>query len=412
MSAVTILRGKRIVLGVTGSIAVYKAVDLASKLTQAGALVDVVMTAAAREFVTPLTFQAVTGRPVYTDLWHTGTGEGLPTHIAHVGLGEGADLFAIIPATANTLAKLATGHADDLISVTALANHSPLLIAPAMDGGMYAHAATQANIATLLSRGAHLIEPDIGRMASGLEGRGRLPETHVLIGEIRRILGMSGVLKGRQVVVTAGGTQEDIDPVRFVTNRSSGKQGYAVAQAAIDAGAEVVLISTVELLAPVGARMLSVRSAQEMLNAVVAQSEFSDVLVMAAAVADFTPVETARHKIKKKDGQSALHLDLKRTIDILAHLNETKRDRPLVTVGFAAETRDLLENAGAKLKRKGLDFIVANDVSAGDAGFAVDDNRVTVLTRSGERFEYPLQSKVDVAEMIVGRIGAILTEKG
>jgi phosphopantothenoylcysteine decarboxylase/phosphopantothenate--cysteine ligase len=369
------------------------------------------MTLAAREFVTPLTFQAVTGRAVYTDLWQA-EGSGLPTHVAHVGLGEGADLLAVVPATANSIAKLANGIADDLLSVTALASRAPLLIAPAMDGGMYQHPAVQANLETLKSRGAEIIEPESGRMASGLVGQGRLPETPALIGEIRRILGRSGVLAGRRVTVTAGGTQEAIDPVRYVTNRSSGKQGYAVAQAALDAGAEVYLITTVELPAPTGVKVISVRSAAEMLKATYAHAMYSDVLVMAAAVADFTPAEVADHKIKKQEGQSGLTLELARTEDILAYIHHNKQAHPRVTVGFAAESRDLLTNAQSKLARKGLDFIVANDISASDAGFAVDDNRVTVLTRSGEQADYPLMSKAAVAEMIVEHAAKLLQPQG
>ena len=254
MDKITLLQNKRIVLGVTGSIAVYKAVDLASKLTQAGALVDVIMTEGARQFVTPITFQSVTGRPVYTDLWQADSSGGLPTHIAHVGLGEGADLLVVAPATANTLAKLAHGLADGLLTVTSLAARCPMMIAPAMDGGMYQHPATQANIETLVSRGVYLIEPEEGRFASGLVGKGRFPETPTLIGHIRRVLGTNGLLAGRKVVVTAGGTREPIDPVRYISNRSSGKQGYAVAGAAVDAGADVILISTVhDLPTPVGA---------------------------------------------------------------------------------------------------------------------------------------------------------------
>lgn len=411
MSTITLLKDKRILLGVTGSIAVYKAIDLASKLTQAGALVDVIMTDAAREFVTPLTFQAVTGRAVYTDLWRT-EGSGLPTHIAHVGLGEGADLLAIVPATANSIAKLAAGMADDLLSVTALASRAPLLIAPAMDGGMYQHPAVQANLETLKARGAAIVAPESGRMASGLIGQGRLPETPTLMGEIRRLLGRSGILAGRRVTVTAGGTQEAIDPVRYVTNRSSGKQGYAVAQAALDAGAEVYLISTIELPAPTGAKVIPVRSAAEMLKATYAHAMYSDVLVMAAAVADFTPAQVADHKIKKQEGQSGLTLELARTEDILAYIHQNKQAHPRVTVGFAAESRDLLENAQSKLARKGLDFIVANDISATDAGFAVDDNRVIVLTRDGEQADYPLMSKAAVAEMIVDRAAKLLQPQG
>ncbi|MEO1286861.1 MAG: bifunctional phosphopantothenoylcysteine decarboxylase/phosphopantothenate--cysteine ligase CoaBC [Chloroflexota bacterium] len=223
MEKITLLQDKRIVLGATGSIAVYKAVDLASKLTQVGAHVDVIMTESAQKFVAPITFQAVTGRPVYTDMWQADSSGGLPTHIAHVGLGEGADLIAVIPATANTIAKLASGQSNDLLTVTALASRVPMLIAPAMDGGMYEHPATQANVNTLVERGVYLVDPDVGRFASGLTGRGRLPDTSTLIGHIRRVLA-TDALHGKHIIVTAGPTREAFDPVRFISNHSSGKQ--------------------------------------------------------------------------------------------------------------------------------------------------------------------------------------------
>ena len=245
MPNITIFEQKRIVLAVTGSIAVYKSVDLASKLTQAGALVDVIMTESAQRFVSPLTFQSVTGRPVYTDLWQAESSGGLGTHIAHVGLGEGADVIVVAPATAHSIAKLATGLADNLLTVTALTARCPVMIAPAMDGGMYDHPATQANLTALTERGVILIPPEEGRFASGLIGLGRLPDTPTLMGHIRRVLGRDGALKNCKVVVSAGGTREAIDPVRYVTNRSSGKQGHAIAQSALDAGAsEVILVSS------------------------------------------------------------------------------------------------------------------------------------------------------------------------
>lgn len=412
MSAVTLFENKRIVLAVTGSIAVYKAVDLASKLTQAGALVDVVMTEAAGRFVTPLTFQAVTGRTVYTDMWQTETGgaSGLPTHIAHVGLGEGADLIAVIPATANTIAKLAVGLADDLLTVTALAARCPLLVAPAMDGGMYTHLATQANLQTLIGRGAILVEPEVGRFASGLVGQGRLPETPALMGAIRRALARDGVLAGRVVVVSAGGTREAIDPVRYVTNHSSGKQGYAVAQAALDAGADVILVTTVSLPTPYGANVVAVDSAEQMLSAVLQASEKADALVMAAAVADFRPETVATQKIKKKDDGAGLSLNLVRNPDILLEV-KAKRESggfPRVVVGFAAESQDLIENAEAKLKRKGVNLLVANDISADDAGFGTETNRVVILDASGQQTPLPLMSKTEVAEEIIRRITVLL----
>lgn len=416
MTIINLLHNKHIVLAVTGSIAVYKAVDLASKLTQAGALVDVVMTEAAGRFVTPLTFQAVTGRPVYTDMWQTETGGGeggLPTHIAHVGLGEGADLIAVVPATAHTIAKLAAGLADDLLTVTALAARCPLLISPAMDGGMYSHPATQANLQTLMGRGAILIEPETGRFASGLVGQGRLPETSALMGAVRRALGRDGVLAGGKVVVSAGGTREAIDPVRYVTNHSSGKQGYAIAQVALDAGAEVTLVSTVDLPTPYGAALIAVSSAAEMLAAVLQESMQADVLVMAAAVADFRPETVATQKIKKGDDGGGLSLNLVRNPDILLEV-KTQRDNtgyPRVVVGFAAESQDLLQNAESKLKRKGVDLLVANDISADDAGFATDTNRVVILDATGGQTTLPLMSKTEVSEKLVQQIAILMSER-
>jgi phosphopantothenoylcysteine decarboxylase / phosphopantothenate---cysteine ligase len=415
MQPITILQDKRIILAVTGSIACYKAVDLASKLTQSGALVDVIMTAAAHRFVAPLTFQAVTGRPVYDDMWQT-AGEAQPVHIAHVGLGESADLLAVIPATANTLAKLAHGLADDLVSVTALAARCPLLIAPAMDGAMYAHPAVQANINTLIERGALLIPPEEGRFASGLVGVGRLPETPALMGSIRRALGGSGGLAGCKVVVSAGGTREPIDPVRFITNRSSGKQGYALAQAALDAGArEVVLVSTVEHLpVPAGATLIPVDTTASMLDAVLQHSTDADLLVMAAAVADFRPQTAAAQKIKKSsDNAEGLTIPLARTSDILLEVKARRAQAgyPRVVVGFAAESENLLKNARAKLENKGLDLLVANDITASDAGFSVDTNRVTILDAGGGQETLDLASKAVISETILARAAALLANK-
>jgi phosphopantothenoylcysteine decarboxylase/phosphopantothenate--cysteine ligase len=410
-TSITLLQGKRILLGVTGSIAAYKAVDLASKLTQAGAQVEVLMTEAAQRFVTPLAFQSVTGRPVYTDLWQADASGGLPTHIAHVGLGEGADLLVIAPATAQTLAKLAHGLADNLLTVTALAARCPLLVAPAMDGGMYQHPATQANLDLLQARGVRLIEPEEGRFASGLVGKGRLPETPTLIGHIRRALGRGGPLAGRRVVVTAGGTSEPLDPVRYITNRSSGKQGYAIAQAALDAGAEVTLITAAQHLPdPVGAVMVPVGSARDMHDAVLRAVQGADALIMAAAVADFRPAQTAEQKIKKQDEAAGLMLELTANPDILLAVKtqRTQTGWPRLTVGFAAESENLLANAQAKLQRKGLDLLVANDISATDAGFAVDTNRVTILSAQDSAQPLALMSKAQVGEALLARVAALL----
>ena len=398
------LKEKRILLGVTGSIAAFKAADLASKLTQAGALVDVILTPSAEKFVTPLTFQSVTGRRAYTeaDLW------GSEAHVLHVGLAREADLLVIAPCTANTIAKLAHGQADNLLTITALASTCPLLIAPAMESNMFAHPATQENIAKLTERGVYFAGPAEGHLASGASGRGRMLETSELLGHIRLVLGQKGLLAAKKVVVTAGGTHEPLDPVRVLTNRSSGKQGYALAQAAIDAGAQVSLISTVNLPPPVGARVLEVRTAQEMLEAVLAESAAADALIMAAAVADFRPKNAADSKLKKKDGIPQVELEAAPDIlGTVAGLGSDKK-RPKVVVGFAAESRDLLENATIKLQSKQLDIIAANDISATDAGFSVDTNRVTLLFADGRSEALPLISKFEVAETIVARVAALL----
>ena len=401
----SILSNKRMILGVTGSIAAYKAADLASKLTQAGAQVDVILTRAAEKFVTPLTFQSVTGRRAYTDqdLW------GNEAHVLHVGLGRAADLLVIAPCTANTIAKLAHGQSDGLLAVTALATPAPLLLAPAMDGGMYDHSATQENIESLKRRGVTLIGPAEGHLASGLSGMGRMLETAEIIGHIRGVLGRNGPLAGKKIVVTAGGTQEPLDPVRMLTNRSSGKQGYALAQAALEMGAQVTLITTpTALTPPVSANVIHVETAKQMLEAVLQESAMSDALVMAAAVADFRPKDMAKDKIKKEGGIPQIELEA--TEDILKTVAEQRSESagPRVVVGFAAESRDLLENASHKLKSKGLSFIAANDISRNDAGFAVETNRVTLLFEDGHKEVLPLLNKTEVAEQILGWVSKLL----
>ncbi len=400
------LHGKRIVLGVSGSIACYKVADLASKLTQAGVQVDTVLTDGALHFLTPLTFQSVTGRRAYTnaDLW------GNEAHVLHVGLAHGADLLVVAPATANSLTKLAQGQSNDLLSVTALAATCPVIVAPAMDGGMFSHPATQANLQTLIERGVTVVGPEEGHLASGLVARGRMTEPAALLGHIRHRLAQGGPLAGRTVVVTAGGTREAVDPVRYLTNHSSGKQGYAVAQAALDAGAAVILISTTNALPiPTGAQFVAVESAQQMLAAVINASADADVLIMAAAVADFRPAQVADQKIKKLQGTPML--ELAANPDILATLAEQRQanERLKVVVGFAAETQNLLENAQSKLTRKKLDMIVANDVSAEDAGFAVATNRVIFLRKDGSTETLPLLSKDEVAERIMTEVVDLLT---
>ena len=399
----SILSGKRILLGVTGSIAAFKAADLASKLTQSGTEVDVILTNAGEKFVTPLTFQSVTGRRAFTDkdLW------GDEAHVLHVDLGKKADLLVIAPCTANTIAKMAHGISDSLLTVTALASTCPIVIAPAMDGGMFDHPATRENLKTLQTRGALVAGPAAGRLASGLSGVGRMIEPMDILGHVRVARGKNGKLAGKKVIVTAGGTQEAIDPVRVITNHSSGKQGYALAQAALDEGAEVTLITTpTGLNPPIGARVVRVKSAQDMLDALM--NETADALVMAAAAADFRPKETAKDKLKKRDGIPQIQLEA--APDILKAISGQggvpKRFR--VMAGFAAESRDLLQNASEKLKSKGLDLIAANNISAQDAGFAVETNRITLLFADGSQENLPLMSKTEAAEKIVAHIARLL----
>jgi phosphopantothenoylcysteine decarboxylase / phosphopantothenate---cysteine ligase len=399
----SILSGKHILLGVTGSIAAYKAADLASKLTQAGAQVDVILTGAGEKFITPLTFQSVTGRKAFTDkdLW------GDEAHVMHISLGKTADLLVIAPCTASTLAKLAHGIADNLLTVTALAATCPILIAPAMDGGMFDHPATQENLNTLLSRGCLVAGPAAGHLASGMTGVGRMLEPMELVGHVRAALGQHGKLAGKKVIVTAGGTQEALDPVRVITNHSSGKQGYALAQAAIDAGAEVTLITTpTALTPPVGAKVVNVKSVQEMLD--VLMNESADVLIMAAAAADFRPKSIAQNKLKKRDGIPQIELEAAPDILKTVSGSGVEKKRFKVTVGFAAESQSLLENASEKLKSKGLDFIAANDISAEDAGFAVETNRITLLFADGTKEILPLMSKTEAAEKITEHIARLL----
>lgn len=403
---------KNILLGVTGSIAAYKAADLASKLTQAGAMVDVILTPAATEFITPLTFQSVTGRPAFTDedLW------GAQAHVLHVGLGHQADLLAIAPATANTIAKLAHGLADNLLVLTGLSfgtgsADKPLIIAPAMDGEMLNHPAMQENLELLRQRGAIIIGPEVGHLASGLEARGRMSEPAVLLGHIRYWLTRHGPLQGHRVVVSAGGTQEPIDPVRLITNRSSGKQGYALAQAALDAGAAVTLISTpVSLNAPQGVNLVQVTTAAEMEAAVLAACADADVLIMAAAVADFRPASTVSQKIKKVSGLPTIALEP--TSDILAAVSNQRLQtgNPRLMVGFAAETQDLLANAGAKLKAKQLDLMVANDISQPGSGFGADINQVILLYPDGQSMPLPMLTKAEVADRVIAEVVKLLPQ--
>jgi phosphopantothenoylcysteine decarboxylase/phosphopantothenate--cysteine ligase len=405
MGKIRILDGRKVILGVTGSIAAYKAVELASQLTQAGALVEVILTQAATAFVSPLTFQSVTGRRAYLDedLW------GEDAHVLHVGLADQAALLLVAPVTANTLAKFAHGLADNLLTLTALGADCPVAVAPAMDVGMYEHAATQTNVETLKQRGVTFIGPVEGRMASGKVGLGRFVEPQELIGWVRKLIGLSGSLNGKSIVVTAGGTQEPLDPVRVLANRSSGKQGYALAQAAVDRGASVSLVSGPTFLAaPVGTTKIEVHTAEQMLDATLAACKDADALLMAAAVADYRPQQPEAQKMKR--GQEVPEVTLEATPDILAEVVklQKKLGHPKRIVGFAAESQDLLKNAKKKLESKGVDLIVANDISEPDAGFGVDTNRVAILAHAEEVEELGLMSKADVAEALLDRLEGLL----
>ena len=392
------LKNKVIVLGISGGIAAYKAADLASKLAQAGATVKVVMTWEATQLVQPLTFQALTGNPVVTDMF-----EPAPlSAITHVSLADEADIVVIVPATANIIAKMAAGIADDILTCTVLATKAPVVISPAMHHNMYVNPVTQENIGKLKARGFTVIPAVHGRLASGSIGYGRLPEIPEIMGVIQQTLGKNGDLAGKRVVVTAGGTQETIDPVRYITNNSSGKMGYALAEAARDRGAAVTLITTPTSLNPVaGVEMVNVRSAREMKDAVVKAVAKTDVLIMAAAVADYAPKTVAAQKIKK--GAGDMTLELVKTPDILSAVKGN-----FAKVGFAAETQDLIANAKKKLVNKSLDIIVANDVTVKDSGFGAETNKVTILKKDGKMEDLPLMSKREVAEKILDNVAKLL----
>ncbi len=412
------LLNRSIIVGVCGGIASYKAVNLVSQLQQAGALVDVIMTEQAEEFIRPLTFATMSHRPVYSNLWEP-SGQAAESHIA---LAERAELLAIVPATANTIAKLAHGMADNMLTTVALATKAPLLLAPAMYKEMYAHPATQANLALLRERGAHIVEPEIGRLASGAVGPGRLPDTAVLLGAIEMVLGQHGDLTGRRVIVTAGGTQEPIDPVRYISNRSSGKMGYSLATEARNRGAHVILISgPVALSAPYGVELHHVNTALQMRDAVYDLITDADVLVMSAAVADFSPANPAKNKIKKSNTKGrgdedaeTLSINLVQSPDILGGLADTlegpmrQTQRHLIRVGFAAETDNIITNAQNKISRKQVDLLVANDVTRSDSGFGTDTNKVFIFHANGTIEDLPVMPKASVAAAIWDRIIPLL----
>ncbi|MBQ1953117.1 MAG: bifunctional phosphopantothenoylcysteine decarboxylase/phosphopantothenate--cysteine ligase CoaBC [Alistipes sp.] len=395
------LKGKHIILGITGSIAAYKSAVLCRLLVSAGAEVKVVMTPLAKQFITPLTMATLSQNPILVDFFNPENGEWN----SHVKLGEWADLYLIAPATANTMAKMATGVADNLLLTTYLSARCDVAVAPAMDLDMYAHVATQRNMERLREDGVHIIEPGSGFLASGLVGKGRMAEPQDIVKAVEAIFAeKKKSLEGKRFLVTAGATIEPIDPVRFISNHSSGKMGYAVAEALAERGADVTLVSgRTALDAPKGVERVDVLSAEQMYEACVSRFEQMDGAVMCAAVADYTPQEVATEKLKKGDGD--MSIPLKRTKDIAAALGERKGSR--VLVGFAMETQHEMENAQSKLKRKNFDFIVLNSLRKAGAGFRGDTNIVTLIDGEGAE-ELPLMSKRDVADRIVDKIEKLL----
>ena len=390
------LKGKKIVLGVTGGIAVYKAVDLVSRLRKQGCQVRVVMTEHAQQFVTPLTFKEISGNQVAVSMWTSNQ----EFNVEHIALANWADAFVVAPATANILAKMAYGLADDLLSTTLLAAQAPILVCPAMNTGMYENVATQENLAKLQSRGITVMPPAVGHLACGTSGAGRLPEPQEIVEFLSAFFAQrEGDLRGLKVLVTAAGTREPIDPVRFVGNRSSGKMGYAVAQMAAERGAEVLLVSGPSALAiPANVKAVKVETTNEVLEACLSAYDKMDIVIKAAAVADYRPRDVAEQKIKKKT-DDALTVVMDKNPDILKTLGGKKTHQ--VLVGFAAETQNLLENARDKVVKKNLDMIVANDVTAAGAGFNADTNIVKFLFANGEVRSLEQMPKVDVANCIL-----------
>ena len=392
------LKDRRIVLGVTGGIAAYKACDLVSRLRKQGAQVRVVLTAHAAKFVPPLTFETLSGSPACVDTFAP------RAEMEHIALSKWAELFLIAPATANMIAKLACGIADDLMSTTALAMTCPVMVCPAMNANMYRHPATQANLKTLARRGVRLVGPASGHLACGDDDIGRMVEPAQIVEAVAGVFA-PGDFDGARVLVTAGPTVERIDPVRYITNRSTGKMGYAIAEAARDRGAEVILVSgPVNLDKPAGIERVNIESSAELCDAVLARGDWADVVIQAAAPADFRPANIADHKIKKTG--AGMTLTLENTTDIAAELGRRKRDGQIL-VAFAAETDDLLDNARGKLLRKNADLVVANDVSRKDAGFGADTNAVTLITREDAR-ELPLMSKREAADGILDRVAELM----
>ncbi|MGH9573286.1 MAG: bifunctional phosphopantothenoylcysteine decarboxylase/phosphopantothenate--cysteine ligase CoaBC [Candidatus Acidiferrales bacterium] len=396
----------KIALGVTGGVAAYKAADLVRRLQDEGLDVQVVMTRAAQEFITPLTFAALTGKKVITEMF--GADSSAPANvesaIEHMAVAQRIDLLLVAPATADILSKFAHGAADDFLSTLYIATKAPVVVAPAMNVNMWEHPATQENLATLRTRGVHVVNPDEGYLACGMTGAGRLAATESIVRKVSDVFGLRKDLAGQTVLITAGPTREDLDPVRFLTNRSSGKMGYALAEAAMRRGARTILVSgPVELDTPAGVDWVPVRSTEEMRSAVMARAPEATILIMAAAVADYRPAAVHANKIKRSEGR--VTLDLEPTADILAELGRAKGKS--ILIGFAAETDRLAENARDKLERKGADMIVANDVTQEGAGFDIDTNIVTLVLRDGRDVPLPKMTKREVADTILDQALAL-----
>lgn len=387
------LKGKHIVVGVTAGIAAYKAVELVSRLYKAGAEVKVVMTRNATKFVSPLVFGEISKHKVAVEMFENVQ----DWNVEHIAYATWADAYVIAPATANMIAKMSHGIADDMLSTQLLATTAPVFVCPAMNSNMYAHPTVQENLTILSSRGIHVLEPDSGLLACGVEGKGRLPEPQKIMDWVDFHLGKTKLLEGKTVIVSAGGTQEAIDPVRYITNRSSGKMGYAVALKAAQAGAKTILVSApTDLAVPIGVERIIVRSATEMKEAIDSHYGSADAVIMAAAVADYRVAEVADNKIKK---QETMTLELVKNPDILASLGDRKQHQKLI--GFAAETQDVITYGKEKVRKKNLDMLVANDVSKSNAGFDVDTNEVTFIYPGDQIVNLPNMSKLDVAERII-----------
>ena len=397
------LTNKRIVLGVTGSIACYKALELASKLVQNGALVDTIMTKSSQEFLTPLAFKSITHRDVVTNMYDINS----EFAINHVGLAESADIIVIAPATANTISKISNGMSDDSLTTTVLASKCPILIAQAMDGNMFDNPATQNNIATLISRGVFISGPEYGRLASGLIGNGRMPSPKNLVDIITMTLGSKGDLSGKKILISAGGTTEPIDPVRFITNKSSGKMGYSIAAAARDRGANVTLVSASNMLEnPIGIQIKRVRTSSEMYDVITKEITEMDAIIMAAAVSDWTPKKYSNSK-SKKNGSENWSIDLIKTTDIIANISKPN----LIKIGFAAESDNLIKNGKSKIQSKSLDLIIANDILDKENGFESDTNKVSIIHPNGDVEVIPTMPKYEVGNEILDRMIRLFNKK-